>query len=546
MATPQLTNTKPLPSLNDTIARSKAMLAQTKAEGDTPFAGSSYEKTLKTPTPAPTPTGKFTPPEPAADTTRETFFTSMTDAVGTARSSLEKRYQAELDTITKDKERTQKEIDRYTDMQETLIDRDIEPLLKPFREELENKERKRLYIDQNFEANQKLTNELETLLNEGNALIRAKKEQPIPLSLQNKQLDKTLADISARTGVIEAVMSARSGQIAEAYRLIDRSVAAMTADREDQLSYYKAIFDFYQGEKDTKGDKLLSLDRKQEEFVSHQIGLLENDLALAQTNAENLKAAMMDPDTALLYADAGVTLADTPEQISTKVAEATYAREVRELSNDMALNGYTYAPDGAIPPGASAVTVTDSRGKVKTYYAYEESSGSGGEKDLTAAQQTTRDSLNAVMASLSGYRALYDQLVGPSGALPTGVAAGRLSGAYNALIFQIAQAAGTGALQAADREVVEAMIPNPTTGSGIIGTFLKGGKQGALGSIDEANKVFQNKLDTIGGGEISASDDGDRDADNLPSEEDAIFDNVIGTQSRGNYFGRLWNAIIGN
>ena len=122
-----------------------------------------------------------------------------------------------------------------------------------------------------------------------------------------------------------------------------------------------------------------------------------------------------------------------------------------------------------------------------------------GTDELTSSQKTAVNTLDTVLKSLSDYRALYDRLVGTSGVNLTGVDAGELSGAYNALLFQIAQAAGTGALQAADRQVVEAMIPNPTSKVGAFGSFLRGGKEGALGSIDQAKGLFQNRKDAIVG-----------------------------------------------
>jgi hypothetical protein len=123
----------------------------------------------------------------------------------------------------------------------------------------------------------------------------------------------------------------------------------------------------------------------------------------------------------------------------------------------------------------------------------------GGQSALSSPQQTAVDNLNSVLTSLDDYKRLYESKVGRTGANLFGKDSGELSGAYNALIFQIAQAAGTGALQAADREVVEAMIPNPTTLSGALGGFRKGGKSGGLGSITEARKIFVNKKNAIEG-----------------------------------------------
>ncbi len=122
---------------------------------------------------------------------------------------------------------------------------------------------------------------------------------------------------------------------------------------------------------------------------------------------------------------------------------------------------------------------------------------------LTSAQKTRVNQIDTVAKSLDSFRTLYDSLAGKRGGQLTGEDAGTLAGAYNALIFQIAQAAGTGALQAADREIVESMIPNPTTIGGAFKGLIRGGHQGGLNAIDEAKKVFINAREAI----LSDTDD---------------------------------------
>lgn len=116
---------------------------------------------------------------------------------------------------------------------------------------------------------------------------------------------------------------------------------------------------------------------------------------------------------------------------------------------------------------------------------------------LTSPQKTKVNAVDAVLTSLDAYKTLYDSLANEQGGKIFGKDAGTLSGAYNALIFQIAQAAGTGALQAADREIVERMIPNPTSLSGAWGGLVKGGKAGGKNSIDQAAQVLNNTKATI-------------------------------------------------
>lgn len=300
--------------------------------------------TITNPVDAPTPTSSPNLPQPQAPQIQESFFTSSTENVANTRKALEDTYKSELDRITKEKEEAQKRRDEIEAKQEVLLETDIKDLTQPFREDFENKERERLYITENFEANQALTRELESLLTEGNEIIKRQKGAPLALSVLNKKVNKTISDITARTGVIQAVMSARSNQIGEAYRLIDRSLDAMTADRKDQLDYYSTILDFYEGQKDEEGKKIAGLDKDQKEYIQAQIGLIEHDFTTAEKNAQNIKDLMTDPQTALFMAQAGVTLNDSPAEVSKKMAAQAERQEVIDLQNKLTLDGYKFSP----------------------------------------------------------------------------------------------------------------------------------------------------------------------------------------------------------
>src|SRR3990167_1349035 len=176
-------------------------------------------------------------PEPVAPSIIETYQQSVAKTVDTARTTLEATYQKQLEDTRKRMEDAQKQIDEFTKKQEGVLTGEAQTLLQPFREKLESAERERLYITENFEANQILTRELDTLLTEGNALIASERARPIATSIVAARTNKAIQDVQARAGVIQAVMNARSGQIGEAYRMIDRSIEAITADRQDRLSY---------------------------------------------------------------------------------------------------------------------------------------------------------------------------------------------------------------------------------------------------------------------------------------------------------------------
>lgn len=360
--------------------------------------------TGSTSTPAPT------LPQAGGVTANETYLKSATESFDAARKSLEDQYKSNLDRIKTESEAVQKRIDEFTAKQTENLGQ-VDQLTQPFREDFEKKERERLFVSENFNANQKLVNELDTLLTEGNNLIAQEKGRPIASAILSKRVAKTMSDVSARAGVIQAVLSARNGQIAQAFTMIDRSVRAMNADRQDRLDYYTALNNFYEGQKDEEGKKLITLDKDKDTFLKAQIGLLEGDMARAEENATYIKNLMQDPQTALTVAEAGITLNDTPEEVNRKLAEQEYKNERRDVMNDAAQKGYVYMATDAqagAHPASEIVTFQDSKGNVMKFWdpPSKTTSGSGGGGNGSTPipetdQATNNERLAAVGLSLT-------------------------------------------------------------------------------------------------------------------------------------------------
>jgi uncharacterized protein YjbJ (UPF0337 family) len=79
---------------------------------------------------------------------------------------------------------------------------------------------------------------------------------------------------------------------------------------------------------------------------------------------------------------------------------------------------------------------------------------------------------------------------------------------YNDIIFQVAQAEGTGALQEADRKVVESMLPDVSTLNplAIAGQITRGGKEGNLASFDTILKSAENRINRLSGVDMNQQD----------------------------------------
>jgi hypothetical protein len=277
------------------------------------------------------------------------FVSGLSAEVEKARAALEK------ELATKKAEADAKLVTLREKESQTL--EKVGELTTPFREELETAERERLFINQNFEENQKLVDELDQLLTEGNELIRQQQDITGLAAIRNPRIQKAMSDVAARAGVIEAVINARNGQIGQAQNMIDRSVNAISQDRADQISYYNTILTLNRQD-------ILSLDNDSKEIAREQLGLLKGDLERAQATADYVKQLMINPATASLMGEAGISLNDSVDQINSKLTQASYLKEVRDMTNEFTLEGATSVYDPSTVPSAQLSSFTDSRGQV--------------------------------------------------------------------------------------------------------------------------------------------------------------------------------------
>ncbi len=309
-------------------------------------------------------TQPFEPPEPTAPTETEAFVTGVSEDVANQRKTVEDIHKRAQETAKTERESIQKEIDAITSKEEGALG-EIEALTQPFREKLEKSERERLKIEENFFANQKSIGELETLLTQGTAEIEALKAQTGLAVIRNPRINKRINDLNARVGVIQAVMAARNGQINVAEGFIDRTSAAINADRRDQLAYYDSVLNYYSGLKDDKGKEVISLKKDEKDALEAQTNLIENDLAQAEEVANVIKGMMIsDPSR---VEGSGITLNDDLETISKKLSDHDFRQEWTEMKNTMELDEFTHLTtpeevERMRKAGRKVVAVKDSRG----------------------------------------------------------------------------------------------------------------------------------------------------------------------------------------
>ena len=358
---------------------------------------------------------------PTAPTQQAAYFDSVTQQAESAKKSLEEERKRQLEDTQRQRQESEKKQTELAARQAEILG-EVKGITTPFREDLETKERERLYINENFEANQKLTRELDSLLSEGNALIEQERSRPVATAIQSRLVSQTMEKVAARAGVIQAVMAARSGQIGEAERLIDRSVNAINADRNDQLTYYNALMSFYETAKTDEGKKITELTKEEKSFFQSTIKDLESEVKRTQDYATKIKEAMADPDKAQAYGQAGVTLMDSPEEINRKLSSYAYKKEVADKSNEMAKTGYSYLlPGQSAPAGAQVVTTTDSKGSTKQYYKKDTARTENlteAERELLAgfvAEVQTYNNREEALADLVKNRGVIEAQLGTNG-----------------------------------------------------------------------------------------------------------------------------------
>lgn len=319
---------------------------------------------IGTTTTPPTASGGLTFPTPTGATVADQFNTSLTAQLTTQRAALQSAYdtqikdkQTQIDALkTKETELQQLQDAGMVDMKSEIVKQTAE---KRTAIDLELQR-----VNDNYNANQTLISEMDALLTTGNQLIKQMQETTGLSSIMSPRIAKTMTDVAARAGVIQAVLAARNDQIGVAQNQLASSLNAISSIYGDQIDYYKGVVSYYQTRKSETNTKVQNLTSDQEVYAKAKIGVLEAELQNTQNTVNVISKAMLDPNTALAYAKSGISLTDSPQQIGQKLATYAYAKEVADTSTTMAKEGYSTSPiAGGIP-----ITITDSQGVQKTWY----------------------------------------------------------------------------------------------------------------------------------------------------------------------------------
>jgi hypothetical protein len=328
-------------------------------------------------TPPTNTSGTPTLPQATAPTTIDQFNAS----IGATLDAQKQQVQASYDTAIKNNQAAQDALTQRQSEVQQLQDNAMLSEGSTIGQETADKQAaldlEKQQVADNYQANQSLINEMDSLMTTGNNIIEQMKATTGLASIMNPRVSQTMTDVAARVGVIQAVISARNNQIGVAQSQLNTSLNAITSIANDQISYYKTVIDFYAQQKSDNAATLAGLSKEQQTYVNAKISSLQDSVTQAQNTATIISKAMLDPNTALTYAKAGITLSDSPAQINQKLAVQGYAQELSDTANKMASSGYSATPIAGVVP----VQTRDSQGVTKNWYKDTVSQKSGGTID---------------------------------------------------------------------------------------------------------------------------------------------------------------------
>ena len=283
--------------------------------------------------------GTVSTPTETVSTEQQTFQSGLASSVEKARTNLDDTLKTQRDEALKRVEKNQEELKRLQKETDPRERDTFEQEKRITQSQLDAAETAASTLEEDFVARRKTVSELEKLLTQGNELIKQKQSAPVSQQILNKSVNKSIQDVQARAGVLEAVLSGLDGNISQAHTLIGNARNAVDAQWRDVKAYQQSYMALVESGQ-LKKDKILT------SYSQGQIALAEKELQRSEATEDYLKELMIDPTSAQFIADAGITLNDSVEEINNKMQKQTQREEIKDVTNDLVFEGYERVPFG--------------------------------------------------------------------------------------------------------------------------------------------------------------------------------------------------------
>ncbi len=291
--------------------------------------------------------GAITTPPPTAPTVQETYQTGILESANKARTDLETKLTTERDAALKRQQELNKRLESIQKESDPTKRATYEREQRIVRNQLDAAETASRNLEKDIESKRAITDELIRTSSQINTQIEIMRSAPVALKIQNGNLTQTIQNGQARVGILQATVSALSGNITEAHTVINNASNAVASMWQDEVAYNNAYLELVQSGQ-------LATNKIHDDYASSQIALAEQKLTQLEETKKYITDLMIDPKTAQFMAEAGVTLNDSIDEINTKMQKRANYEERTNTINELTLEGYEYVPF----PGTRSDVVT--------------------------------------------------------------------------------------------------------------------------------------------------------------------------------------------
>ena len=221
-----------------------------------------------------------------------------------------------------------------------------------------------------YEQQSSSYNRINGIANQANQQISAIQNTTGLKSILAPRMSEVSSNAAAETGVIRAAISARGQNISAAKNDISAASKVIEANKSSAITYYNNLSDFYSTQQKYASDFLKTAMKDHEKLADEQADLLKEDLDRSREVAEYLQDMMIDPATATIMEQSGVTLLDSFESINKKMSDHNYWTEIQEKENKFQEAGYERLSTNSQLAGlanSEVMRIVDSRGVERLY-----------------------------------------------------------------------------------------------------------------------------------------------------------------------------------
>jgi hypothetical protein len=283
--------------------------------------------------------GTPTLPNANAPSVADQFNTSLAATLQAQQNQLAQSLQSQQQSYQTKIDALQKQSEQAQHMQELGLASEKSVVGRETQEKQAALEEEQAQFQKNYDARQKLVDQLGTLLTTGQQVIEQMKGTTGLSSIMSPRISQTMADVQGQAGVITATLSAMSDQIGLAQNQLSSSLNAITSIYHDQLAYWDNVISFYNDQEKVADAKASSLSKDQQVYVNAQIQMLHDNISNTQKTTDLISKAFLDPQTALVYSTAGVSLTDSPAQIGQKLATYEAVQVIAKASKTATTSG---------------------------------------------------------------------------------------------------------------------------------------------------------------------------------------------------------------